>query len=131
MEHARTTVVSKPAPHSQNFCFCGEGKMPNRGKFLQEALVVFENRRYASLLQHDLGNPDAVWVASFAPWQRARVLAIPGQEISAKAARRRWRCEIDRLRHGETIVILYAAWVRDSAWFRCKEARLRRRAEDR
>jgi len=115
MEHARTTVVSKPAPRSQNFCFCGEGKMPNRGKFLQEALVVFENRRYASLLQHDLRNPDAVWVASFAPWQRALVLAIPGQQISAKAAGMRWLGEIDRVRHAEMIVILYAAWVRDSA----------------
>jgi hypothetical protein len=34
----------------------------------------------ARLLQHDLAEPDAVGIASFAPWKVAAMLIVPAQQ---------------------------------------------------
>jgi hypothetical protein len=37
------------------------------------------------LLQHDLGNPNAVWIAGFSPWQVASLGVIPGEYLATES----------------------------------------------
>src|SRR5215470_189266 len=84
MKHAGTAVISEAAPGSEHGAFwsCGEGA--DVGKFLQEQTIVLENGSDPRLLQHDFGNPDAVRVASCAPWKITAMVAVPGEQGAAK-----------------------------------------------
>src|SRR5437762_2432290 len=51
---------------------------------LKKKAVVFEHGRDARLLQHNLGNPNAVGVAGFAPREIAAMMVVPMQKHPAK-----------------------------------------------
>ena len=49
------------------------------GNRLHEARIVIEHGGHARLLQHDLGNPDAVRIAVATPGQIATMLVVPAR----------------------------------------------------
>ena len=45
-----------------------------------------------SLLKHELGDEDGVWIVSLAPGEIPAVEAIPGEKRAAEGAKVLWRC---------------------------------------
>ena len=81
MEIARARVVAEAAPGGEHLAEVGGGQRADVGEARGEALVVGEDGRHLRLLQHDLGEPDAVRVARVLPGQRmAAVLLLPGDD---------------------------------------------------
>src|SRR6185503_9097493 len=78
-------VVAEPAPEPQHLVLRGTGER-GRGRIgFQKPLVVRNDRRDLRLLQHDLGEPDAIRVARSLPRQPAPpVAALPGDELCGK-----------------------------------------------
>ena len=93
MQVARAAVVAEPAPGGQHVVERRRGERAHVGKSRQEALVVAEHRRHLGLLQHDLGQPDAVRIARALPRQPVpAVHPLPVDDASRKA-----RCGVHRL----------------------------------
>lgn len=88
VEITRATVVTEAGPEAQDFLLRGGGEHVDGGKFFEEAVVIGEDGGNARLLQHDLGDPDAVGVAADAPGEVAAMSAEPGQEFGAKGVER-------------------------------------------
>ena len=77
---ARAAVVAQAAPQRQHVVQRRGGQRGHVGKALQEARVVVQHRGHLRLLQHDLGQPDAVRVARVLPGQAlAAELPAPAQ----------------------------------------------------
>jgi len=73
---ARAGVVAEPAPQRHDFFRGRGGEAGEVRKACEEAPVVGNHRRHLRLLQHDLGEPDAVGIACAA-------LLLPGQVVPA------------------------------------------------
>ena len=82
----RPRIVPKPAPRREQLLFRRGGQRGHVGESLQETLVVRDYRRYAGLLEHDLGNPDPVGIAGPSPGQVALVFVIPGEQATPDGA---------------------------------------------
>src|SRR5690606_39992884 len=75
---ARTAVVAQAGPQVQHFVFFGGGQGLDRGQSVHEAVEVTEHGSDLGLLQHDLGNPDAVRRDALLPGQvLATVTVLP------------------------------------------------------
>ena len=81
---ARARVVAQPFPALEDRPLVGGGQAPQRGETAQETTVVGQRRLDLGLLQHDLGDPDAVGVARLAA--TASRAGGPGTRRSAAAA---------------------------------------------
>lgn len=77
-------VVAEACPGLQHGVLGGLGEGGNGGKAGEEALEVGTDGGDGGLLEHDLRQPDAVWVGRLAgggaPWHRAAVAVVPIQE---------------------------------------------------
>jgi hypothetical protein len=73
MEVPAARVVAEAAPGREHVLLGGFGERVHVGKAREEALVVGDDRGDLRLLQHDLGEPDAVGVTR----------ALPGQAVAA------------------------------------------------
>ena len=82
VEHAGSAVVAEAGPGGKHLGFGGEGKGEHCGEAAEEGLVVVDNGGYASLLEHDLGEPGAVGVADVAPGEFTGVAFVPGNELA-------------------------------------------------
>src|SRR6185437_1422589 len=76
----RAVVIAEPCPMREQFALRGDGESREIGKAVEKALVVRDCGSDASLLQHDLRNPDRVRVARPAPGEVAFRGSIPGQK---------------------------------------------------
>ena len=88
MEHACPAVVPEAAPDSQNVRLISIGKRADCRKSCNELLVMLQHRIHSRLLEHDLRDPDAVWIVSLTPRKYALVVSIPCEKLSPKAAQR-------------------------------------------
>src|SRR6185437_3568230 len=94
MQVAPPGVIAEPAPEREHLVEVRGGEIGNRRPAREEALVVRDHRLDARLLQHDLGEPDAVRVAGSLPGQRVAALAaLPLDDPGCE------RCRRARLRH--------------------------------
>ena len=88
-QHAGAPVVAKSAPRGQYSAFGRCGQRPNIWEALEKQPVMFEDGRDASLLQHDLGEPDVVRISGSSPWQVATIVIVPAQQSSPECGPRR------------------------------------------
>src|SRR4051812_44569116 len=78
MQVACTAVVAESAPQRKDVVERRLREPEDVGKSLEKALVVAEHGGDLRLLQHDLGEPDAIRIPARLPWQRvAAVGALP------------------------------------------------------
>ena len=80
VEVARAVVVAEPRPGGEDLLLRLLGERLQGGEALQERLVVGSRRLHRGLLEHDLGDPDAVGVRRPAPRELAPVAVVPAQE---------------------------------------------------
>ena len=85
MQVAGACVVAKAGPELEHILQRGRGKLCDGRKAREEARIVGSDRLHGGLLQHDLGEPDAIRVCAFAfpcaPRQHAAVAVVPAQQI--------------------------------------------------
>ena len=87
---AGPAVVAQALPEAQHLLFLGPGQVGGGRKRLEEALEVGDDRRDLGLLQHDLGEPDAIGVARALPRQVVPAVALlPGDEPRCQASGQR------------------------------------------
>src|SRR5690606_6281158 len=85
---ARTAVVTQAGPQVQHFVFFGGGQGLDRGQGVHEAVEVTEHGADLGLLQHDLGDPNAVRRDALLPGQiLAAVTVIPAEYGGAELFR--------------------------------------------
>mmetsp|Transcript_26221 Transcript_26221/g.61907 ORF Transcript_26221/g.61907 Transcript_26221/m.61907 type:complete len:444 (-) Transcript_26221:6636-7967(-) len=76
---ARPAVVTQACPLGQHLIERRGSEVGNARPARQKALVVAQHGGHLGLLQHDLGQPDAIGVARVLPGQRvAAMAALPG-----------------------------------------------------
>src|SRR5690242_3762946 len=83
----------------------------NFWKAFQELPVVLQDGRYASLLQHDFGNPNAIWIAGFTPWQLASICPIPGEYLATECCHFYWIIDQPSSGHVERILFHSSEWI--------------------
>jgi hypothetical protein len=98
MQVAGPAVVAEPAPEREHVVERRRGERAHVGKAGDEALEVAEHGRDLRLLQHHLGEPDAVRIAALPGQPVAAVLALPVDDAAGEPRRQRvaaaqaWRC---------------------------------------
>src|SRR5271154_5709156 len=81
MQVAGPRVIAQAAPEGEHLVLARRGQRPHVGKPRDELLVIRDDGRDLSLLQHDLRQPDSIGVARALPWQPvAAVLVLPGDD---------------------------------------------------
>ena len=81
MQIARAAVVAKAAPEGKHLVRFGGCQRRHIRKPFDEARVVAEHGLHLGLLQHDLGDPDAIRIASLLPGQgMPAAAALPGDQ---------------------------------------------------
>ena len=81
---ARPAVVAKPGPELQHLSELGGRQRAHGAEALQETPVVGSDDRSLGLLQHHLGDPDAVGVAGSSPRQVSPLTAVPIEEVAGE-----------------------------------------------
>ena len=93
-------VVAEPRPGGEHVLQRGGGQRPDGRETDQESFIVRDRRRNGGLLQHDLAEPDVVWIGGLArggaPGQRPAVSVIPGEQ------RRGWEGHRERYEQRRT-----------------------------
>jgi hypothetical protein len=84
VEEPRTPVVAEPAPGREHGALVGLGERVHRGKALEEARVVRDDRVDPRLLEHDLTDPNSVRISSTSPGEAALLPRVPGEEGGAE-----------------------------------------------
>src|SRR6185295_3912606 len=98
VEHACPAVVAEPAPEREHVVERRGGERADIGEAGDEALEVAEHGGDLRLLQHHLGEPDAVRIVALPGQVVAAVLALPGNNAAGEPRRQRaapaqaWRC---------------------------------------
>ena len=90
-------VVAKALPEVEDVLLVGVGQGADVGEALEEAAVVIHSLHHARLLEDDLGDPNAIGVASLAPGQGAAVRGVPLAEDVAHVVSRHIRHAPPRL----------------------------------
>ena len=104
MEVARAGVVAEPAPRGEHIVERRIGQRTHVREPREEALVVRDHRRHLRLLQHDLGQPDAVRIAVALPRKIvAAVHALPRHEAIREISRRCGRRVVRKQRRQSAI----------------------------
>lgn len=91
MKRAGAAVVAESGPERKDLLLLRGGQRLQVGKPAQETLVGGKNDRHPRLLQHDLGDPDAIGIARLPPGQRPGVVVVPGEQGLPKSPRRAMR----------------------------------------
>ena len=90
---AGTGVIAQPGPGGHDLVVWRCGKRVNIGPACREPLKIIPDSGHGGLLQHDLGQPDPVWIGPLptgprrranAPGQFARVRVVPFQKIGGQ-----------------------------------------------
>src|SRR5438105_7093118 len=88
---AAARVVAKAAPEPEHVVFRGSREAMHVGKAYEKALVVRDDSGDLRLLQHHLGEPDAIGIARALPGQAvAAVPALPGDQLLRETHRVRF-----------------------------------------
>ena len=74
VQQMRAAIVTEPAPELQHAIEWRSREGARARKFRNKPLVIGNDGRDLSLLQHDLGDPDAVGVARVLPRQIAAAM---------------------------------------------------------
>jgi hypothetical protein len=77
-------VVAQAFPLPQHRSLRGAGQVAKRGEALEPGSVEGHDRLHAGLLQHDLGNPDPIWIPYTTPRHPTLAGAVPFQKAGAK-----------------------------------------------
>ena len=77
---ARAGVIPQSLPRLEHVVLRRIGEVANRGKPVEKPMVIGNDRIYLRLLEHELGEQNAIGVIRVPPRQVAFVLAIPRQE---------------------------------------------------
>ena len=80
LQMARTAVVAEAFPELHQHVLIGLSERAHVGQRGDKALEVWLDRFDARLLQHDFGNPHAIWRGALAPRQAALFAVEPAQE---------------------------------------------------
>jgi hypothetical protein len=84
----RAPVIAEAAPVREHGVDRGAGQCGDIGERIDKAQVVRRHRRDLRLLQHDLGEPDAIRIARVLPRQIVTaVRALPGDDASSERTR--------------------------------------------
>jgi hypothetical protein len=82
---AGARVIAEPGPGGEHVVQRGRRQCRQIGPTLQEFRVIERDCSHRRLLQHDLGQPDAVGIRAFTcrrpPRQHAAVPVIPGEQV--------------------------------------------------
>src|SRR5579871_3703157 len=62
VRHARAPVIAEPAPKREDFVLMRLRQRTNGWKPLKEFAKALDHDGYTRLLQHDLRDPDGVWI---------------------------------------------------------------------
>src|SRR5688572_24490457 len=82
MKVKRARVVAEPGPVGEHVVLLRAGERRHVGETRHEALVIRDDGRHLGLLEHDLGDPDAIRVAAALPRQTvAPVHALPRDDV--------------------------------------------------
>src|SRR6202521_2538520 len=82
LQIACAAVITEPRPQSQDFFLRSLGESADIRETREESFVIRDHRCHARLLEHDLREPDAVWVACAPPRQIALELVEPSEQSS-------------------------------------------------
>ncbi len=85
----RAAVVAERAPCLGHFGRAGAGQVFEGRVARQELVVLGDDAVDLGLLEHDLGNKDAVRLAGAAPGQIAAVTRVPGEKSPVEETRHR------------------------------------------
>ena len=84
MQVAGARVVAEPGPELQHVVERRGGERRDGREAREEARIVRSDRLHGGLLQHDLGEPDAIRVRPLAlggaPRQHAAMAVVPGEQ---------------------------------------------------
>jgi hypothetical protein len=85
---ARAGVVTETRPMLQHLVQCRIGEGYHIREAVHESYVIRDDRLHLRLLQHDLGDPDAVSVAGVLPRQvLAAIVVVPAQHARREIIR--------------------------------------------
>ena len=80
-------IIAEPLPCLEHGLFVSLRKIRHRGKALHPAEVVGNRRLDAGLLEHDLGDPDPVWLPALSPREVTPVGVVVLQEKLSEPGR--------------------------------------------
>src|SRR5262245_14486979 len=86
MQVPGATVIAEPGPRGEHVGLAGARERGDGGIACDEALIEWECGRHAGLLEHDLGDPDAVGIANPPPRQIPVAPAVPVEQWLAPRA---------------------------------------------
>ena len=84
MQIARARVVTKPLPGVQNIALQSASQCVKIGKAPQPSIVIRQNAGHLSLLKHEFGNENCIWIPRVMPGQIAAVFPIPIKQRGTK-----------------------------------------------
>jgi hypothetical protein len=77
VDHARAAVIAQTAPLGEDILLGGECQCDHRGKADEKRLEAVDDYGNARLLEHDLRDPDRVWIGIATPRQVTPVDRVP------------------------------------------------------
>ena len=80
-----TRIITQPFPRLQDRVFRRCRQRCDVREFIQEIMIIRDDRIHPCLLQHDFRNPDAVGIARPAPRQIAFLFVVPVQQRFAES----------------------------------------------
>ena len=91
-------LIAETLPRTQDVIFRSASERSEIRKSAEPFIIIRNDSGDLSLLEHELGNEDGVWVARSAPREVAAVAAIPAEKRAAKRANvfRRNHCSAER-----------------------------------
>jgi hypothetical protein len=81
MKVASSTIVAQPFPYAKHLLLIGMSECVQAWKGKHEPMKVWDDLVNGCLLQHDLTDPNAVWIAVMSPGQIPAISVKPGHEL--------------------------------------------------
>jgi hypothetical protein len=86
MQVASSTIVAQPFPYAKHLLLIGLSECVQVGKGKHESVKVRDDLVNGRLLQHDLTDPNAVWIAVMSPGQFPAISVKPGHKLPSNTA---------------------------------------------
>ena len=83
---SRARVIAQALPRTQDVIFGSASQKGEIGEAAEPLIVIRDHCRDLSLLEHELGDENCVWIARSAPGEVAAVAAIPRKKKAMESA---------------------------------------------
>ena len=91
VQMASACVIAESLPRVQDVIFRGSGQGGKIGEPTEPVIIIWDNGSDLCLLEHELGDEDAVRIAGLAPGKIAAMATMPAKKRLAEGADVFWR----------------------------------------